>query len=91
MIYLKWTSEELVTLEHDALYTEIDEDGWVQRELGVAADGSVTHQIVPSSAEPGWFGLSRLSFAMLSSNVSRGEFERLWHERRDGRHITQET
>jgi len=84
MIYLKWTPDELVTLEHDALYTEIDEDGWVQRELGVGADGRVTHQIVPSSDELGWFGLSRLSFAMLTSNVSRGEFERLWHKRQDG-------
>ena len=83
MIYLKWTSSELVTLEHDALYTEIDEDGWVQRELGVAADGEVTHQITTSAAEPGWFGLSRLSQAMLASNVSRSEFEALWQ--RSGR------
>ena len=77
MIYLKWTTSELATLEHDALYTEIDEDGWVQRELGVSA-GKVTYQVEPSHDEPGWFGLSRLSQAMLSSNVSRSEFESLW-------------
>jgi len=90
MIYMKWTSAELVTLEQDVLYTEIDEDGWVQRELGVRADGSVTHQIVPSSDEPGWFGLSRLSFAMLASNVTRGEFERLWRKRPDQHAVARE-
>jgi hypothetical protein len=79
MIYLKWTTSELATLEHDALYTEIDEDGWVQRELGVGADGEVAYQITTSCEEPGWFGLSRLSQAMLASNVSRSEFESLWY------------
>ena len=85
MIYLKWTTTELATLEHAALYTEIDEDGWVQRELGVSDTGEVTHQIKPSFEEPGWFGLSRLSQAMLASNVSRHEFEALWY-RRGGEH-----
>ena len=79
MIYLKWTNRELATLDGNVLYTEIDEDGWVQRELGVAANGEVTHQITPSGDEPGWFGLSRLSQAMLASNVSRSEFESLWY------------
>jgi hypothetical protein len=78
MIYLKWTTRELATLEHDALYTEVDEDGWVQRELGVGADGRVAYQMTPSTTEPGWFGLARLSQAMLASNVSRSEFESLW-------------
>lgn len=78
MIYLKWTANELATLELSALYTEIDEDGWVQRELGIAANGEIEHQLIPSSDEPGWFGLSRLSQAMLTSNVSRDEFELLW-------------
>lgn len=78
MIYLKWTPNELATLEVSALYTEIDEDGWVQRELGIAADGSIEHQLVPSVEQPGWFGLSRLSQVMLESNITRAEFESLW-------------
>lgn len=78
MIYMKWTPSELATLEVRALYTEVDEDGWVQRELGVGSDGSVAHQLVPSTAEPGWFGLTRLSAVMLQSNVSKAEFESLW-------------
>ena len=78
MIYLKWTPCDLATLKRGALYTEIDEDGWVQRELGIGDDGLVTHQLVPSDQTPGWFGLTRLSFAMLTSNVSRAEFESLW-------------
>lgn len=79
MVYLKWTPYELATLRAGALYTEVDEDGWVQRELGVGDDGLITHQLVPSDARPGWFGLSRLSFAMLTSNVTKAEFESLWH------------
>jgi hypothetical protein len=65
MVYLKWTQSELATLAAGALYTEVDEDGWVQRELGIA--------------RPGWFGLARLSLAMLDSNVTKAEFESLWH------------
>ncbi len=81
MIYMKWTPTELATLEVPVLYTEVDEDGWVQRELGLEADGSIAHQLVPSTSEPGWFGLARLSGAMLESNVSKAEFESLWHSR----------
>jgi hypothetical protein len=79
MIYLKWTPSELATLRAGALYTEVDEDGWVQRELGIGDDGLVTHQLVPSDSRPGWFGLARLSLMMLSSNVTKAEFESLWH------------
>ena len=79
MIYLKWTSSELATLDLGALYTEVDEDGWVQRELGVDEEGFIIHQLVPSDARPGWFGLARLSLLMLTSNVSKAEFESLWH------------
>jgi hypothetical protein len=78
MVYLKWTQTELATLQLAALYTEVDEDGWVQRELGVGANGSITHQLVPSNGTPGWFGLARLSSLMLTSNVSQAEFESLW-------------
>jgi hypothetical protein len=78
MIYLKWTPSELATLKMRALYTEVDEDGWVQRELGVSHEGSITHQLVPSDGKPGWFGLARLSLLMLTSNVSKDEFESLW-------------
>jgi hypothetical protein len=78
MIYVKWTCAELATLEQPALYTEVDEDGWVQRELVVADDGTVAEQCVPSLNNPGWFGLARLAFPMLESNVTKAEFETLW-------------
>jgi hypothetical protein len=78
MIYLKWTQSELATLEMDALYTEVDEDGWVQREIGVRSDGLVIHQLTPSTVRPGWFGLARLSRLMLNSNVTKTEFEAFW-------------
>lgn len=79
MIYLKWTPSDLATLEMQALYTEVDEDGWVQREVGIGDDGHVTHQLVPTDRRPGWFGLVRLSSSMLTSNVSQAEFESLWN------------
>jgi len=78
MVYMKWTASELATLETGALYTEIDDDGWVQRELGVDDDGFVTHLLIPSMRRPGWFGVARLAPLMLSSNVSKAEFEMLW-------------
>ena len=78
MIYLKWTSAELATLREDALYTEVDEDGWVQREVAVTPEGTIVHRLVPSFEQPGWFGLARLAFPMLDGNVTRSEFERLW-------------
>jgi len=78
MIYVKWTRDDLATLKTPALYTEVDEDGWVQRELAVADDGTVAKQLIPSTAQPGWFGLARLSLVMLQSNVTKAEFETLW-------------
>lgn len=78
MFYLKWTRRELESLSMDALYTEVDADGWVQRELGVAPDGLVIHQLAVAGTQAGWFGLARLSGVMLSSNVSKDEFEALW-------------
>ena len=78
MHYLKWTRCELATLTTPALYTEVDEDGWVQREFVVDDDGAVADKLVPSIKHPGWFGLARLSAAMLESNVTQAEFESLW-------------
>jgi hypothetical protein len=85
MIYVKWTQSDLATLKTPALYTEVDEDGWVQRELAVADDGSVAELLIPSSKKPGWFGLARLSLPMLESNVSKAEFESLWQSGALGR------
>jgi hypothetical protein len=79
MIYLKWTRTELATLDMDALYTEVDDDGWVQREVGIGANGLVIHQLTPTTGRPGWFGLARLSALMLRSNVSQREFEDFWN------------
>ncbi len=78
MFYLKWTRQDLESLSMDALYTEVDADGWVQRELGLAPDGLVVHQLAVAGTQAGWFGLARLSRVMLTSNVSKDEFEALW-------------
>lgn len=78
MFYLKWTQRDFESLSMDALYTEVDSDGWVQRELGLAPDGLVIHQIAVAGTQAGWFGLARLSNVMLNSNVSKDEFEALW-------------
>ncbi len=78
MIYMKWTTDEFATLASSVLYTEVDEDGWVQRELTLGADGTVEDQLVPTHQQPGWFGLTRLSGVMLEDNVTKAEFESLW-------------
>ena len=79
MVYLKWTQQELITLDMKALYTEVDDDGWVQRELGIAQDGAVVHQLTPNTADPGWFGLCRLAIPRHTTPVSEAEFEALWN------------
>lgn len=78
MLYLKWTVSELATLDLGELYTEVDEDGWVQRELGVDYDGSVTHVLVPTTARPGWFGATRVAQATFGNRISKAEFDTLW-------------
>jgi hypothetical protein len=78
MFYLKWTASELATLDLRALYTEVDDDGWVQRELGIDSEGLIAHLLIPSTVDPGWFGAARLSLSMLSSNISKAEFDELW-------------
>ena len=78
MIYMKWTTDELATLKSSVLYTEVDEDGWVQRELTLSPDGRIAEKLVPTRNRPGWFGLTRLSRVMLEENVSKAEFESLW-------------
>ncbi len=83
MIYLKWTPNDLATLDMGALYTEVDEDGWVQREVGVDFDGFAVHHLVPSEGDPGWFGNARLTQLMLDSNVTKAEFESVWRAAAD--------
>ena len=78
MIYMKWTTDEFASLQSSVLYTEVDEDGWVQREITQAPDGSVEDRLIPDTRRPGWFGLTRLSRVMLEDNVSKAEFESLW-------------
>lgn len=75
---MKWTTDELVTLESSVLYTEVDDEGWVQRELTLSPDGRIAERLVPTSRRPGWFGLTRLCRVMLEENVSKAEFESLW-------------
>jgi hypothetical protein len=36
-----------------ALYTEVDEDGWVQREVGIGHNGIGSHQLTPTAGQPG--------------------------------------
>lgn len=81
---MKWTTDELATLRSSVLYTEVDEDGWVQRELTLSPDGRIAEQLVPTSRKPGWFGLTRLSRVMLEENVSKAEFESLWQAGKAG-------
>jgi hypothetical protein len=56
----------------------VDIGGTKTEAVAVADDGSVANQLIPSHKRPGWFGLARLSFPMLESNVSKAEFESLW-------------
>ena len=78
MYYFRWTQCDLETLRMHALYTEIDADGWVQREVGIAENGAIIHQAPSVAGERGLFDLARIATEILRSNISEAEFESLW-------------
>ncbi len=87
MYYRKWTEDDLQGLKSIGglvtLYTEIDSEGNVRRELGLDETGKVIHRF-PSSLFPhGQYGLfdnQKVSVSGLTLSTARDEFERLWRQ-----------
>lgn len=80
MIYLKWTQDEAEFPQSiRVVYTEVDAEGRVHREIGVDRSGAVVHK-KPSAAYPngrdGFF--YRIDLPSVASSIAQAEFEKLW-------------
>lgn len=84
MYYCKWAEDEVVPLRLDdivSLYTEIDSEGNVLRELGLNKDGQIVHKCPSGAYKYGTYGLfDNVTVAITSSRsfITKDEFERLW-------------
>lgn len=85
MYYYKWSEKEIQQLQSVGgmvnLYTEIDPDGNVRREIGLNQSGKVIHKF-PSNLYPngryGLFDNQKVIVTDRSSTIAKDEFEKLW-------------
>jgi hypothetical protein len=85
--YLKWTSIDILNLfsksSINVLYTEVDSDGKVLREIGVDVKGIVVHKF-PSDFFPdgryGFFDLQRIQTPLEENQLQKEAFEKLWNK-----------
>lgn len=87
MYYIKWTPDDIKGMEDEgitALYTEIDSDGNVCREIGLDNLGRIVHMCPADSFRLGTYGLfdnQRVDISQRPSNITHEEFERLWNKK----------
>jgi hypothetical protein len=82
MIYLKWDSSTFLGLEKvegmQAMYTEVDDNGVVRREVGLDRAGRVVHRF-PSAGRLGERGLFDLvPVTAGKANMNEREFSAIW-------------
>ena len=85
MLYIKWTEQDIAELsafdEIAILYTEIDNEGDVHKEIGLNNDGKLIHKS-PSAGYPygeyGIFDNQKVAISDRRSNFSKEEFYKLW-------------
>lgn len=85
MLYIKWTERDIVELSAftkiTILYTEINDDGQVNKEIGLNSDGEIIHKC-PSTEYPfgeyGIFDNQKVTISDLKSNFSKDEFYQFW-------------
>jgi hypothetical protein len=90
MNYCKWEDKDIEGLSSFSgtviLYTEIDKDGNVRREIGFDKEGEVVHRC-PSEFFPlgqyGIFDNQKVKISDFSSTISKEEFEKLWERARE--------
>jgi hypothetical protein len=85
MYYRKWTEDDIERLSEDEgiviLYTEIDLDGNVRREIGLNNEGKVIHKCPSELYRYGTYGLfdnQKVLITESRSLIKKEEFERLW-------------
>lgn len=85
MYYCKWTEDDIEKLSEDEgiiiLYTEIDLDGSVRREIGLNKEGKVIHKCPSKLYRYGTYGLfdnQKVIITGTRSLITKEEFEKLW-------------
>lgn len=85
MIYIKWTEQDIAKLnafdEISVLYTAIDSEGNVQKEIGLNNEGKAVHKSPSNNYPYGKYGIFDNQKVILSNdntNITEEEFENLW-------------
>jgi len=85
MRYFKWEEKDVQGLNRDGIscvYTEVNEDGRVVREIGIDMSGKISHKWPSSNSKFGKYGLFDLA-QIDSSNtetLSGSAFNKAWHK-----------
>lgn len=84
MLYLRWTEQDIADLGkfHNiaVLYTAIDTEGNVKKEIGLDKNGKVVHRAPSSSSNYGIFDNQRVIISSGQAKVSKEVFDNLWKE-----------
>ena len=85
MFYFKWNEDDLQGLQSVTgmvlLYTEVDSDGNILREIGLDKSGRILHKFPSNSYPHGKYGLfdnQRVKVPDLQSTAIKEEFDKLW-------------
>jgi hypothetical protein len=85
MRYVKWTGLDIEGLDSIAeitvLYTEIDDNGDIIRELGMNKNGTIVHKFPSHSGKYGKYGVfdgQKVIVSDLHSDISKEDFDRMW-------------
>ncbi len=88
MFYCKWNESNICGLNHNfgisILFTEIDDEGSVKREVGIDESNNVVHMFPSASFSSGVYGIfdnEKVDISSLRSDISKDDFERLWESR----------
>jgi hypothetical protein len=87
MNYCKWNMDEIKGLESISgivvLYTEVNRDGSVSREIGIDKSGRVVHKFPSTAFQQGEYGIfdnQKVEISQNTPTITRTEFEKAWSE-----------
>lgn len=84
MIYIKWTNDDINGLEKLGiflLWTEVDENGFVTRELGFNNDGFVVHKCPHGSKLFGLFDNQAVVLTRDKDCIEPEKFNEIWNRK----------
>ena len=83
MLYVKWGEHNIKGLESkdgiSILYTEIDDEGTVSREIGLDSNGDVVHKAPTDRDKYGIFDIQKVDVSRYTNGIDPAEFDKLWN------------